>query len=176
MAVKMSTCGLIVIRGNPYEYQPGLYEETTTDGDPAIAVEFSQQRVAREGLEVGHPEATFWAAAVHPDIVDRRPNLDADMAVDPDREMELHPIMSIFTVCGWYLDNGQTYSDWWSAHGPKMAYLHAWDLAQQDGRTLLLANVHDGQLPRYLPFTFADPSCTSEAMMRDLMSEYVVLS
>ena len=178
MITQVTVCGLHIVSGVEFRAsQTGLYQvevvdegEVTTAG---VAVQFAQQLVRDEAAANAYPPTTFFAAAVHPGWVERYEGLDfADLEVDADEELSIYPTESLFTVCGVVYETGETYCDNWLAHGPKMAYYEAWKAGQQIGRELLLSNVHAGVVPTSYDFQFADPVCSSEPMMLDLMREY----
>lgn len=179
MTELVSVCGLIVIPGRePQGWECGLYHEELDSVDLGVALNFTRAHLADEGLGNGHPDVTFLAAAFHPGGVDRCPGIEyADTPVDPREEQEHHPgPPRVFTVCGLYPDNWQTYSGYHQAVSPRMAYLEAWEQEQNTtGRYLYVANVHEGRVgclvgPSGERPAWGDPGCRSETEMTDLIS------
>ena len=58
------------------------------------------------------------------------------------------------------------------SHGPRVAYVDAWlDARNEEARTLLVACVHEGSVPRGLEFQFALPAIKDEAEMKQAFKE-----
>lgn len=175
MGIQMSVCGLYVISGVVLaDSKPGLYHvEVAEEEDQRTAVAFAQQMVRDEALAIGVQDtSTFYVSSLHPGWVDRCPGIEvAEEEVDEARENEIYSDHAVYTVCGMYSDNCETYCDSWVARGPGMAYLEAWyHVDQREKRNLFVTCVHEGDIPRFC-FPFAEPSCTSDPMMRDYMKE-----
>lgn len=181
MTVELTVCGLHVVRGDePYAWQTGLYHEEVLDPGPgrdpdfAVAAEFSKMRVTQEGERNGL-DATFFTASVHPGHIGRCAGFDftgttIDAMRDLDDDAQRYSEATAYTVCGLFLDNGQTYSGVWTAHGPLVACWGAFDQARSEGRPFLLACVHEGVQSGYdLPF--AEPACRSAEEMTFWMRE-----
>lgn len=175
MPIQVSICGLIAKPGvEPYAWETAFYWKELADPDPKAAAAFAEQEVRQEALTNGHPDARLLISTVHPLHIPRCAGIAfADIPVDGEDEVARYPNQTLHTVCGIYLDNGQTYSSYWMSYGPRMAYLDAWGDARDDGRTLLVTCVHEGQIDRYPDLDFADPSCDTEVEMKSLMQELV---
>lgn len=175
MTTSISVCGLIVLPGvEPYAWQTALYWHELAEPHAGVAVDFTRAQVLEEGYSVGYPNAVLLGAAVHPRHVERCGGIDfADVPVDGDDELERHSDTDLYTVCGIYLDNGETYCDEWVEYGPKMAYLAAWNCARDNGREFLVACVHHGSVERLDGLTFADPACNTEDESRSSMMELI---
>jgi hypothetical protein len=173
MAFPVTICGLIAEEGHePFAWQTGHYWKELAEPDPAVAVEFLEQDIDREALDVG-TITTFLAASVHLGNYPRCSGIpNADFEVNGDLEFSLHPTKSLYTVCGIYLDNGETYQQEWMSHGQRVAYVDAWrDVRDDQARTLLVACVHEGSVPRGLEFRFALPSIKNEDEMKQAFKE-----
>lgn len=175
MTVSVSVCGLIALPGvEPYAWQTAFYQHELAEEHAGVAVDFTRVQVREEGFAVGYPNAVFLGSAVHPRYVQRCGGIDfADISVDGDEEMERYQTTETYTVCGVYLDNGETYCDAWVEYGPRMAYLAAWNCARDNGREFLVACVHEGIVERLPGLLFADPACDTEDESRSSMSELV---
>lgn len=171
----VTVCGLIVLPGvEPYAWQTALYWHELAESHAGVAVDFTRIQVREEGYSVGYPDAVLLGAAVHPRNVERCGGIDfADVPVDGDHELDRHPHTGEYTVCGVYLDNGETYCDVWVERGPRMAYLAAWNCARDNGREFLVACVHEGSVERLDGLPFADPSCGTEDESVSSMRELV---
>jgi hypothetical protein len=173
MAIPVSICGIIAEEGHePFACQTGFYWKEIAEPDATVAVEFLERDIDREACEVGSI-TTFLAAAVHLGHIPCCPGIpNADFEVDGDEEFRLHPTKKLYTVCGVYLNTGRPYYDQWMSHGPRVAYVDAWQhVRDEEAGTLLIACVHDGDVPRGLEFKFALPSIKDEDEMKQAMKE-----
>jgi len=177
VSLDLSVCGLIVIPGREQQgWECALRQVQLSELDLSVALNFTRDLIRTECLDNGLANCSFIAAAFHPGKAEICPGLEyADQPVEPSEETSGPERM--FTVCGFYADTWQTYSDYWSAETPRMAYLMAWKHVQNTfGHYLYVANVHDGELERHPvpgtkePPAYGDPACTTAAMMADEMS------
>jgi hypothetical protein len=180
MALELSVCGLYVIPGREAQsWEGGNYWQEIATPDLSVALNFTRLRIATETLANGYAGTSFIAAAFHPGHIDRCPGIEcADQPVSAEEEYQRfgHTLAS-YTVCGFYSDNFQTYSSWWSAVSPRMAYLTAFDDVQrQEGRYLFVSCVHEGMVERLAmpgtaePPAFGDPLITTAEAMAEEMS------
>lgn len=179
MSVPVSVCGLIIPTGRePAGWEGALYHVELAELSASgvhVAVGFAELLLRQEAELIGDSNAGFLASTVHPGPIERCPGFTfADEAVDVASELERWPTLLDYTVCGLYADTGQTYCGWHTAHGPRMAYYAAWTQAQDEDRFLLLANVHEGEIPRCFPeaLPFGDPLCATELEMRQTLKKY----
>jgi hypothetical protein len=159
-------------------WQTAFYQVELAELDPAVAQEFVELQVDREGLAVGEFTTDVLLCTMHHghDIA-RAPRIDcADQEVDEDEEIRRYPEASLWTVCGMFIDNGQCYSGYWVAHGPRHAYGMAYNHHQRtDGRHLAISCVHPGEQARAEQSpTFADASCKTEEAMISRLDELTV--
>lgn len=148
--------------------------------DLSVALNFARLEVTREAEANGCAGTSFIAAAFHPGRVDKCRGLEyADQPVDVAEERgRFGTRRRMFTVCGFYADNWQTFSTYVEEVSPRMAYWSAWeDVQQAEGRYLYVANVHEGTVQRHpVPGTdepppFGDPLVTTaEAMAAEIRS------
>jgi hypothetical protein len=174
MALPYSICGLLAEEGvEPYAWQTGFYWQDLVEPDPAVAVEFVEHEMDREGLDVGHTLVTFLAARVHSGNIQRCDGIpNADFEVDGDEEFRLHPEPSLHTVCGMIYPTGKPYCDLWMSHGPRVAYVDAWQCIRDEGQTLLVACVHTGdETEDGLQFDFALPAIKNADEMEQVLKE-----
>lgn len=176
MSVELSVCGLYVIPGREQQgWECGLYPVTVESVDLSVALNFARLEVTREAEANGLAGSSFIAASFHPGKVDKCPGLEyADQPVNINEERDRFGggRLRVYTVCGFYADNWQTYSTYVDAISPRMAYYQAWeDVQQTEGRYLYVANVHEGTIERCpVPGTdeapaFGDPSVTTPEEM-----------
>lgn len=176
MSVELSVCGLYVIPGREQQgWECGLYPVTLDTLDLSVALNFARLEVKREAEANGLTGSSFIAASFHPGKEDKCPGLEyADQPVDISEERERFGggRLRMYTVCGFYADNWQTYSTYVDAISPRMAYYQAFiDVEQEEGRYLFVANVHEGTVERLAmpgtdePPAFGDPLATTPAEM-----------
>jgi hypothetical protein len=171
----VTVCGLIAQPSvEPYAWKTALYQHDVSSLEVDFPVSLSANEVRTEAAELCITDAHFLGAVVHPGHVERCRRIDyADVAVVSDDEVSAHPGKNPYTVCGIYLDNGETYCATWVSHGPLMAYYDTWLEARNDGRTFLVACVHEGEIGRIDGLQLADPSCATEDVMKEFMHELV---
>lgn len=176
--IDISVCGLIVIPGREQQgWECALRQETLAELDLSDALNFAREEIRIECLDNGLLGCSFIAAAFHPGKVEVCPGLDyADQPVNVREEQEHHSDAQIYTVCGFYADDWQTYSGYWTAVSPRMAYYAAFEHEQgQSGRYLYVANVHEGELerlnlPNGEPPAYGDPACKTSTQMADAIN------
>lgn len=169
MVNPVTLCGLLACPRVEYQgWKTAFYQVELVDIDPRVAAEFVEQQVDQEGLAVGETDTDFLLATMHHGHdVERAGGVDwADQEVNSAEEMVLWPVAGTWTVCGMFADDGWCYSGLWVAHGPRMAYLAAWEHYRARRKELLVAGVHPGAVGRAEESpTWADPVCTSQAEM-----------
>lgn len=173
MAVPVSLCCLLASPDRqPYRWPTGFYQIELAEPDPRVAKEFVELAVDTEGAKIAEFTTDVLVANIHPGHIEFCPEIfEADMAVDPDREIRLHPLTLTYTVCGMF-DNGQCYSGLWTDHGPLMAYAAAFTHFQALDRFLFVAGVHPGvvETETYAP-VWADVGCSSVEEMEIRLAE-----
>jgi hypothetical protein len=182
MAIPISSCCLLASpRVDPIHWQIAFYTGELTDDIPderkaAVAKEFIELQVDREGIEVGETDTDVLLTTVHPGHVNRCAGIDfaGVMKLNQSREMRRHVVDETFTVCGMVLETGECYSGLWVAPGPLLAASAVWDYFQEDEQTLLVSCVHEGIIPRaeWTP-TYADPTCLTDVAMLSRLAELV---
>lgn len=176
MSIPVTVCGIVAKQGwEPFAWETRLDHMDLAEADPAVAVEFVRLDVHQEGIANGNSICEYFAAAIHPGSLRRDHTFDyTDIEVCPEDELHRWPTQTTWTICGMYLDTGETYSQPWVAHGPAMAYLAAWEQARDDGRTLLLAGAHLGipDADTDLNIRYADTRCDTAEEMLSVLREW----
>lgn len=175
MSHLISVCGnLASPLQEHYAWQSAYFEYELAEVDPAVARQFAELDIDREGLAIGQ-DADLLVATLHYGRVGICARIDyADQEVNPDEEFRLYPIEQTYTVCGWFDDNGQCFSGLWVGRGPRMAYAAAYQHYEQFGRSLMVSCVHGGIVERAAESpTWADVNCHSEAAMRQRLAELI---
>lgn len=174
MPIEISACCLLARPSlEVSQWQTRFQQLEVVEPDASVAKEFIERAIDLEGLEHGVTDADVLVSTIHPEHVDHSALIThADLEV-PDGQ-ERYWDLEIWTVCGVFDDNGQCYSDVWTAYGPLAAYGTAWNHWRKNGRNLLVAGVHQGDVARvsWSP-TFADPTCTTEDAMLSRLAELV---
>lgn len=173
MTIKVSLCGNIAVPGDEVQsWQTAFYQLELAEPDAVAALAFAKTLYLDK--ELAFPsQADLIVSTIHPDWETRCTVIThADMEVDEDREMWLYPAQQLYTVCGWILETGEAYCDYWIANGPRLAYAQAWHSAQDTYGTFMVSCVHEGELAR-VPWTpsYIDPSCKTEADVEARMKE-----
>lgn len=176
MSHLVSMCGNLASPDQEYyAWQSAYFEYELAEIDPAVARQFAEIDIDREGLAVGR-NADLLVATLHYGRVGSCERIDyADQEVDPDEEFRLYPLEQTYTVCGWFDNNGQCYSGLWAGRGPRMAYAAAYQhYGQIAGRSLMVSRVHEGIVERAPESpVWADVNCHSEAAMRQRLAELI---
>lgn len=185
MNIQVSVCGLYVIPGRePQGWETGLWHEELAALDLSVALEFTRTRVHAEALANGLDGTSFIAAAFHSSHITRCTGIEyADQPVNYAEEAARgHGTGKGYTVCGFYADNWQTYSGWWYAKTPRLAYLAAYEnVRDSEGRYLYVANVHPEYIDRLAgktgePPAFGDPLATTPAEMEVALNEILEIN
>jgi hypothetical protein len=171
-------CTLADSQTLPGQWMTGSYyqevtDDTTDEGKAAVVKEFIELEMDRAANAAGNFTTDVLVSTIHPGAVLWCQNLDyADLEVDSAREEAQYPIEQTFTVCGWFLEDGETYSGLWTARGPLLAYASVWRHYRTYDRTFMLSGVHEGIVSRvsWTP-TYVDPSCITPEEMISRLAE-----
>jgi hypothetical protein len=175
--IPVTFCGNIAEIGvEPNAWKSAYYQLELAEPDTVTAVALAKTMyLDKELAQLG--QADLIVSTIHPDYVPRCQAIThADMEVDEDRELALYPIESLYTVCGWIKETGETYCDYWVANGPKLAYAMAWHHLLTSVGELMVSCVHEGELVRveWTP-PYIDPICKTEgdieARLKELMGD-----
>lgn len=180
MAIPISSCCLLASpHVDPIHWQTAFYTGELTDDIPderkaAVAKEFIELQVDREGIDIGETDTDVLLTTVHPGHVNCCAGIDFAGVMKLSREMRRHVVDETFTICGMVLETGECYSGLWTAPGPTLAALVVWGHFQEDGQTLLVSCVHEGIISRaeWTP-TYADPTCLTDRAMLSRLAELI---
>lgn len=175
MSHLISVCGnLASPLQEHYAWQSAYFEYELAEVDPAVARQFAELDIDREGLAIGQ-DADLLVATLHYGHVGRCDRIDyADQEADVAEEHARYPLTLTYTVCGWFEDNGQCFSGMWSGRGPRLAYAAAFNHYEQFGRSLLVSCVHEGIIGRAPESpVWADVNCHSEVAMKQRLAELI---
>ena len=173
--IPITLCGNIAEIGTePNAWKCAYYQLEVDTADASVVQRLAKTMYLDQELaQLG--QADLVVSTSHPDHVPRcQPITHADMEVDEEREMLLYPVQQLYTVCGWVLETGEAYCDYWVSNGPKIAYAMAWHNLQDHVGNLMVSCVHEGELVRveWTP-PYIDPMCQDEAAMESRLNELI---